>query len=264
LDAASTSRKIDDMRELIESVMPLPNYSKYKVYILDESHMLTQDSANAFLKTLEEPPSHVIFMLCTTNPEKIISTVRSRCTLINLKTPDTKDIITNLNRIIKGEKIDKIDKEILEVVAKHSNHSFRDSVVLLEKLIQNKDEITIDLIQSLVGISNIEIVNEVIEAIIKKDIDSIIKLTTKANFDFSYSNFLNAMRDGILHRFKHEGKGILKDDLLNAIDKDVEIAKFFTSANLLYFLEKEDLWNRCKDKGSALIAIVGNYLESVK
>ncbi len=178
--------------------------------------------------------------------------------------PDNGMLLLRPNRTIKGEKIEKIDKEILEVVANHSNHSFRDSVVLLEKLMQNKEEITIELIKNLVGISNIEIVNKAIESLIKKDVESIIKLTQAANFDFSYSNFLNCIRDGILHRFKQKGKGTLSNELLNAIDKDVETAKFFTSANLLYFLEKEELWNRCKDKSSAMIAIAGNFLESVK
>ena len=136
LDAAS-HRGIDDVRALKDAVKLAPARAKKKVYIIDEAHMLTLEASNALLKTLEEPPSHVLFILATTNPEKLIETVRSRATLINFKKANEDEIIRSLGRIVKGEKI-KIDKEGLKVIAQVAKGSFRDAAKILEQLVSEK------------------------------------------------------------------------------------------------------------------------------
>jgi len=132
LDAAS-HRGIDDIRTLREGVMLAPARAKKKVYIIDEAHMLTTEASNALLKTLEEPPAHVVFILATTNPEKLIETIRSRTFSINFKKATSEEIVRSLSKVISGEKI-KADKKILIMVAQASDGSFRDAVKILEEL----------------------------------------------------------------------------------------------------------------------------------
>ncbi|HWA51657.1 MAG TPA: DNA polymerase III subunit gamma/tau [Patescibacteria group bacterium] len=132
LDAAS-NRGIDDIRALKEGVYLAPVSSKKKIYIIDEAHMLTLEAANAFLKTLEEPPAHVIFILATTNPEKLPQTVISRLTQINFTKASVKDISRQLNRVAKGENI-KIEDKAIEKISKFADGSFRDAVKILETL----------------------------------------------------------------------------------------------------------------------------------
>lgn len=133
MDAAS-NRGIDDVRSLRESVVLAPATARKKVYIIDEAHMLTTEAANAFLKTLEEPPSHAIFILATTDPQKLPQTVVSR--LYNIKfTKATKDeVARQLIRVAKGEKI-SVGPEVLEMISETSDGSFRDAVKTLEELV---------------------------------------------------------------------------------------------------------------------------------
>ncbi len=132
LDAAS-NRGIDDIRSLKEGISLSPTSSKKKVYIIDEAHMLTLEAANAFLKTLEEPPDHVIFILATTNPEKLPATVISRLTRVDFKKASDTDIARQINRVAKGENI-KIDKDAIKKISKLADGSFRDAVKILEGL----------------------------------------------------------------------------------------------------------------------------------
>ncbi|CAN5335611.1 hypothetical protein BH10PAT1_BH10PAT1_0550 [soil metagenome] len=133
LDAAS-NRGIDDIRNLKEGIYLAPASAKKKVYIIDEAHMLTTEAANAFLKTLEEPPDHVVFILATTNPEKLPETVVSRLTRVDFTKATAKDISRQLNRVAKGEEI-KIDEQAIEKISKIADGSFRDAVKILESLI---------------------------------------------------------------------------------------------------------------------------------
>lgn len=133
LDAASNNG-VEEMKAITESVYTLPYFSKYKMYILDEAHMLTKHASNAFLKTLEEPPKHVIFVLCTTDPEKMIQTILSRCTQFNLKSPSQTTLIKYLENVCKKEEI-KMDKEAINLVAFSGNGSYRDSLSNLQKVI---------------------------------------------------------------------------------------------------------------------------------
>lgn len=130
LDAAS-NRGIDDIRVLRDGVKLAPARAKKKVYIIDEAHMLTSEASNALLKTLEEPPNHVYFILATTNPEKIIDTIKSRTLLVKFTKATHEEILTALSKIVKEEKI-KISENDLENIYQHSKGSFRDAVKVLE------------------------------------------------------------------------------------------------------------------------------------
>ena len=133
IDAAS-HRGIDDIRQLRERVGLAPTKGKYKIYIIDEVHMLTKEAFNALLKTLEEPPAHVIFVLCTTNPEKIIPTVLSRLIRIDFRRGRPDEIRRSLTKVIKGEKL-VIDAKVIKTIIDLANGSFRDGQKILEKLV---------------------------------------------------------------------------------------------------------------------------------
>lgn len=132
IDAAS-NRGIDEIRELRDKIKLAPLSSNKKVYIIDEVHMLTREAFNALLKTLEEPPPHAIFILCTTEAEKLPETIVSRCFAVRFKRAGSEEIIRSLLRIIKEEKI-AIDKEAVSQIAALSDGSFRDGAKILEQL----------------------------------------------------------------------------------------------------------------------------------
>ncbi len=133
LDAAS-NRGIDEIRALQENVRLLPMSGRYKVYIIDEAHQMTKDAYNAFLKTLEEPPPHVIFILATTEPERILPTVRSRCQRFDFRPVPEQDIVKRLRVVAEGEKIEATD-DLLRMVARKAEGSLRDALGLLEQCV---------------------------------------------------------------------------------------------------------------------------------
>lgn len=133
LDAAS-NRGIEDIRNIIRESNFFPMANKYRVFIIDEAHMITNDAFNALLKTLEEPPKSIVFILATTNQEKIPKTILSRCLLVNFAKAKDKDIQSMLVKITKNEKI-KVDENLLKLIAKYSDHSFRDAAKILEELV---------------------------------------------------------------------------------------------------------------------------------
>lgn len=132
IDAAS-NRGIDEIRELRDRIKLTPLATKYKVYIIDEVHMLTTEAANALLKTLEEPPKHAIFVLCTTDAQKLPETVVSRCTRIQFKLPTVAEITAKLQVVVGSEKL-KMKDEDLELIARASKGSFRDGIKILEQV----------------------------------------------------------------------------------------------------------------------------------
>lgn len=132
IDAAS-NRGIDDIRELRDKIKLAPSQAKFKVYIIDEVHMLTKEAFNALLKTLEEPPRHAKFVLCTTEPQKLPGTIMSRCFKVNFNKASHEEIKRSLARAVKGEKL-KINAEDLIRIAQVADGSFRDAVKILEQL----------------------------------------------------------------------------------------------------------------------------------
>lgn len=132
VDAAS-NRGIDDIRNLREKIRLSPVKCQYKVYIIDEVHMLTTEAFNALLKTLEEPPAHAIFILCTTAPEKLPDTIISRCTRFNFRKGKLAEVVGSLKKVVKGEKL-KVESGVLKMIAKSADGSFRDAQKILEQL----------------------------------------------------------------------------------------------------------------------------------
>ncbi len=136
LDAAS-NRGIEEIKNLIRESSFYPMSNKYRVFIIDEAHMITPDAFNALLKTLEEPPSSVIFILATTNQDKIPKTIISRCILVNFGKAKRSDILSMLKKIKAKEKIN-VDEKLLALIAKHSDQSFRDATKILEEIVTQK------------------------------------------------------------------------------------------------------------------------------
>lgn len=135
MDAAS-NRGINEVKELIRETSLLPMAGKYRVYIIDEAHMITNDGFNALLKTLEEPPETVIFILATTNLEKVPKTISSRCVLVQFGSAKIEEIVHMLQRIRTGEKL-TITDEALNLIAKHCDLSFRDGAKILEEIVMS-------------------------------------------------------------------------------------------------------------------------------
>lgn len=151
IDAAS-NRRIDDIRDLREKVNIAPVAAKYKVYIIDEVHMLTTESFNALLKTLEEPPQHVVFILATTEVHKLPATIMSRTQRHAFRLISSEKVIAHLKTIAKKEHI-AIDDEALELLAEHGEGSFRDSISLLDQMSAIGDHITKDTVELLLGLA---------------------------------------------------------------------------------------------------------------
>ena len=150
LDAASNNG-VESLRQITESVQYPPTVGKYKVYIIDEAHMLTDSAENAFLKTLEEPPAHVIFILATTNPEKIKATIKSRCLTFNFRHVSENDLLEGMKRICQKKEI-SIEEDALAVIARKADGSVRDALSLLEQCINAGDElITRELVLEYTG-----------------------------------------------------------------------------------------------------------------
>ena len=150
LDAASNNG-VESLRQITESVQYPPTVGKYKVYIIDEAHMLTDSAENAFLKTLEEPPAHVIFILATTNPEKIKATIKSRCLTLNFRHVSENDLLDGMRRICQKKAIN-IEEDALAVIARKADGSVRDALSLLEQCINAGDElITRELVLEYTG-----------------------------------------------------------------------------------------------------------------
>ncbi len=155
IDAAS-NRGIDEIRALKEKIWLSPLKAVKKVYIIDEVHMLTTEAFNALLKTLEEPPDHAVFILCTTEPQKLPSTILSRCFHISFNKAGSEEITRSLKRIITGEQIlidTKEEKYILDFIAQRADGGFRDAAKLLEEIvISSKDKkITKELVETVFG-----------------------------------------------------------------------------------------------------------------
>lgn len=172
IDGAS-NRGIDDIRELREKAAIAPSIGKYKVYIIDEVHMLTPPAFNALLKTLEEPPAHVIFILATTDAHKVPITITSRTQVYTFKLSDVDSMVTFLKTIAKKEGI-KIEDDAIKIVAKRGGGSFRDSLSLLDQISTLSDqEITKEMVIAAMGLPDDEKISELLLKYEAKDLPSI-------------------------------------------------------------------------------------------
>lgn len=172
IDAAS-NRGIDDIRDLREKVKLAPSFAAYKVYIIDEAHMLTNEAFNALLKTLEEPPKHVIFILCTTEPEKLPLTIVSRCTRINFKKAKEEEVVEKLRKIADEEKIE-VSAEALVEVAKGAGGSFRDALKILELATFAGEKIEPGQIKEILGQTTGLVPEKLLEAMFAHDTEGAI------------------------------------------------------------------------------------------
>lgn len=227
IDAAS-NRGIDDIRELRDSVRTLPFDSEYKVYIIDEVHMLTKEAFNALLKTLEEPPKHVIFILATTEMDKVPETIVSRCQTFVFKKPTIsvlKDLVLNIAKK-EGVKIDNAGAELLAILGEGS---FRDTQGALQKVISFSEDkkLSIKEIEEVTGAPGGELVNNFLSALVEEDIQKgfeAIKAAEDQNIDMDIylKLILIKLRVALLMRYAPE----MKKELLEEVaDSDVQ---FFT------------------------------------
>ncbi len=219
IDAASNT-SVDDIRNLNDSVFTLPFESKYKVYILDEVHMLSKSAANALLKTLEEPPSHVVFILATTETHKIPETVLSRCETYTFKKPSQdvlKKVVTN---VAKKEGF-TLDDASSDLVALLGDGSFRDTLGILQKILvysksKKQTAVSEDDVRLVTGAPAIDLVNDVITSIVNKNLElglGSIKKAVSQNIDMSVflKLILHMSRAFLLVRFN--AGNIIKDEL---------------------------------------------------
>ena len=176
IDAAS-NRSVNDAQNILEKIQYAPVNGKYKIYIVDEVHMLTVQAFNALLKTLEEPPENVIFILATTEVHKVLDTIKSRCQRFDFKRITTDNIVKHLKNIAKLEKIN-IEDDALLTIAKNSAGGMRDSLALLDQLsvLDTEKAITTDDINSLLGRLSFDILNRLSESIINSNPNGAIEI----------------------------------------------------------------------------------------
>ena len=238
IDAAS-NRRIDDIRSLLENVQFMPSKGKYKVYIIDEVHMLTNEAFNALLKTLEEPPPQVIMILATTEIQKLPETIISRCQRYDFRNVSDSDIVSRLRHISDSETI-SCDDDLLWFIAQNSSGSLRDACNLLEQLSVAFEDLSIENARSLFGIMDENISLEIFNNIIKNDQENLIVLLQDlrvkgVDFRMLSSSIIDALRLGV---FTSNGiitlEGYSKDHLL-AVKKTFD---GIPSKKLLSILEK--------------------------
>jgi DNA polymerase-3 subunit gamma/tau len=167
IDAASNN-SVEDVRDLREKINFSPNQGNFKVYIIDEVHMLSKSAFNALLKTLEEPPGHAIFILATTEIHKIPATVLSRCQRHSFRSLSVIDIVSNLNVIVEKESLD-VAPEALELIARQATGSLRDAVSLLDQLASTSQQVTLEMTEMVVGTATGQSVLHIVDAIINRD-----------------------------------------------------------------------------------------------
>lgn len=252
MDAASNN-SVEDIRSIREEVNFLPTLAKYRVYIIDEVHMLSTGAFNALLKTLEEPPEHVKFILATTEPQKLPATILSRCQRFDFKKISDENIIKRLKIICDESKIE-ITEEALKIIATLSEGAMRDSISILERCLQDgEDKITEEKIKELVGIPKLEHISEITEAMLNKDANQALGTINKVLEDGKdLSNFLweiiKYIRDILVY------KTTQKLDIYNSeeIEKIKELSHKTTNEALLKLitnlseLENEMKWSTQK------------------
>ena len=239
LDAASNN-SVEDIRSITDQIRIPPQIGKYKVYIIDEVHMLSNAAFNAFLKSLEEPPKHVVFILATTEKNKIIPTILSRCQIYDFKKVDVVDITELLKNICTDKKI-KFDENSLSLIAEKSDGSIRDSLSMFDRLVSFTDSnLTMDEVTANLNVLDYETYFELSTLIISKDIPGIL---TKYNDifirGFDDVNLLNGLsrhlREILISKLGSSDK---LSDLKNELNlKYIEHSNEFSDENLILMIE---------------------------
>lgn len=218
IDAAS-NRGIDDIRSLRDAVHSLPFESEKKMYIIDEVHMLTKEAFNALLKTLEEPPAHVVFILATTELHKVLPTIISRCQSFVFKSPQRKTLMEMIKGIVEKEGYD-IDQASLELIALLGNGSFRDTQGVLQKIMSYSKDMMIsrDEVELVTGAPSMSIIIELIEALNARDMEKALASVHRAeeqNIDphIFLQMLVEELRHILLLRFAPESRKDLKEGM---------------------------------------------------
>ncbi len=241
---AATNRGIDDAKELIAQTQYAPMNGKYKIFIIDEVHMLSNEAFNALLKTFEEPPANVIFILATTEPHKVIETIVSRCQRFDLRRITTDDIVKRLREISDIEQI-KITDDALSTIAKNVSGGLRDSLALLDQvsILGAREEITKETIENLLGKVTFDVAFNFLNKILEKNVE-----TTLSSLDEIYNkglepknfceNFIEFLRNLVFALKATDVAGILRFTNFNQGDIEKIKAQNFDTARIFRILEK--------------------------
>ena len=252
LDAASNN-SVDDIRNIVDSVNIAPTNSKYKIYIIDEVHMLSTSAWNAFLKTLEEPPHNVIFILATTEPQKLPATILSRCQRFDFKRISNEDIIKRLEIVCKESNIE-ITEGALKIISVLAEGAMRDALSILERCVQDgENKIDEDKIKDLVGIPKITFVHSIVDAIVEYDIDkALASMDEILNQGKDLNNFLweiiKYVKDVLIYKSSGKAELYSEDEVTNIKNLSDKVTKE-KLVNLIYELsnlENDMKWSTQK------------------
>jgi len=250
IDAASNNG-VDEIREIRDKVKYLPGYVKYKVYIIDEVHMLSTGAFNALLKTLEEPPAHVIFILCTTEPQKVPLTIHSRCQRFDFKSITTKDIIGKLKEIIKIENID-IEEEAIHQISIFAEGGLRDAISLLDQVrAYSPEHITEDDVNQISGAVSVSMQIELADTLIQgnstKAIELLSSLITEGKEVRKIAfNLIEFFRDVLMVknlRRLDDNNLLYKNESFIKISKNISNRKTFYMLDILNKVFNEIKWS---------------------
>lgn len=219
IDAASNNG-VDEVRDLIDKVKYAPINGKYKVYIIDEVHMMSTGAFNALLKTLEEPPAHIVFVLATTEPHKILPTIISRCQRFDFKKVENHDIISRLEYVLKSEN-KKYELPALESVAKLAEGGMRDALSILEQCLAYNNELTVESVNMVYGLLSMDNKISFIKQLLSKDIKGVLT---------SHDNMLSGSID--IKRLTFDLVDVLKDIIIYKNTQDVSILFVLTQQDV--------------------------------
>ncbi len=214
IDAASNNG-VDQIRDLIEKVKYAPLQAKYKVYIIDEVHMLSQGAFNALLKTLEEPPAHVIFILATTEPHKVLPTIISRCQRYDFTRVSQKDIQGRIEEVLDTEKI-KYDHEATRLISQLSDGGVRDALSILEQVIAySENNLTAQHVNDIYGIATTQDKLKLLNAIQRQDVGALmeeIELITQKNIDIRRltNDLMELLKESVIYAYTKDTKLLMK------------------------------------------------------
>ena len=229
LDAASNN-SVEDIRNITDQIRIPPQTGRYKVYIIDEVHMLSNQAFNAFLKSLEEPPEHVVFILATTEKNKILPTILSRCQIYDFKKVDNESIIKLLSKICKDKKV-KYEDGCLSLIAERSDGSIRDSLSIFDRLVSFTDSnLTVSEVTSNLNVLDFNSYFKISEFINKKDIPGILNLYNELYIKgFDDINFLNGLS-------KH-----LREILIHSLNSPDKLSDYKNKLSKRYFDHSKDI-----------------------
>ena len=258
IDAASNNG-VDEVRNLIDKVKYAPMQGKYKIYIIDEVHMMTSGAFNALLKTIEEPPAHVIFIFATTEPNKVLPTIISRCQRFDFNKVSMHDIKYRLSVVCKNEGIE-IDENGLTLIAQLADGGMRDALSILDQCVAYcSSHIDVDDIRKIYGVVTSEDIGKLFYSVYKKDVDSFVKDIQKYSdmgMDIKRltADFIHMLKDSLILDYSENST------LVSDMNKDM-IRKYFKSAPINFRIkcmeELMDTYNKYTYASNAL-----DYLEA--